>query len=218
MSGSVHQRGVVMKQQQRAARYRSAITGRSLATVLVLGGIVTAGCAKQSAPAAKFTIEEATIAGIHDAIKSGATTCKGVVEAYIERAKAYNGVCTALITPDGADIPATTGYVRAGSPLAFPTKTVKASSVFPQLDQYKGLPLDWGRMEKTVSDPSVSAQIGLRVGMPNAGQVNALETLNIRGERSVTCKGVFDAHPSKGPLPPNAPAPCEKFRQQPDAL
>ena len=27
------------------------------------------------------------------------------------------------------------------------------------------------------------------VGIPNAGQVNALETLNIRGERSVTCKG-----------------------------
>jgi amidase len=218
MSGSVRQWGVIMKQHHRALRYRSAVAGRSLAAVLVLGSF--AGCAKQSEapPAAKFNIEEATIAGIHDAIKSGATTCKGIVEAYIERAKAYNGVCTALITPDGADIPATTGYVRAGSSLVFPTKTVKASTVFPQLDQYKGLPLDWGRMEKTVSDPSVSAQIGMRVGMPNAGQVNALETLNIRGERSVTCKGVFDAHPSTGPLPAGAPAPCEEFRKQPDAL
>ena len=35
----------------------------------------------------------------------------------------------------------------------------------------------------------------MRVGIPNAGQLNALETLNIRGERSVTCKGAFDAHP-----------------------
>ena len=34
----------------------------------------------------------------------------------------------------------------------------------------------------------------MRVGIPNAGQLNALETLNIRGERSVTCKGAFDAH------------------------
>jgi Asp-tRNA(Asn)/Glu-tRNA(Gln) amidotransferase A subunit family amidase len=73
-------------------------------------------------------------------------------------------------------------------------------------------------MEQTVSDPSVAAQMGLRVGMPNAGQLNALETLNIRGERSVTCKGVFDAAPATGPLPADAPAPCEAFRQQPDAL
>ena len=38
------------------------------------------------------------------------------------------------------------------------------------------------------------------------------------GERSVTCKGAFDAHPSTGPLPPGAPPVCEAFRQQPDAL
>ena len=73
-------------------------------------------------------------------------------------------------------------------------------------------------MEPTVSDPSVVQQMGMRVGMPNAGQLNALETLNIRGERSVTCKGAFDAHPSTGPLPAGAPAACEEFRKQPDAL
>ena len=56
------------------------------------------------------------------------------------------------------------------------------------------------------------------VGIPNAGQVNALATLNIRGERSVTCSGDFDLHPSKGPLPPAAPPICEIFRQLPDAL
>jgi Asp-tRNA(Asn)/Glu-tRNA(Gln) amidotransferase A subunit family amidase len=34
----------------------------------------------------------------------------------------------------------------------------------------------------------------------------------------VTCKGAFDAHPSTGPLPAGAPAACEEFRKQPDAL
>ena len=88
-----------------------------------------------------------------------------------------------------------------------------ASTLFPDLDNYAGPPLDFGRMETTVSDPTVWQQAGMRVGIPNAGQVNALETLNLRGERSVTCKGPFDAHPSTGPLPPGAPPECEAFRQ-----
>ncbi|MCR6652034.1 MAG: amidase family protein [Cellvibrionaceae bacterium] len=174
--------------------------------------------ANQSLAAAKFQIEEATITDIQTAIQKKHTTCKQVVEAYIERAKAYNGVCTALVTKDGADIPAANGYVRAGAPLSFPTKTVKVDTIFPDLTRYKGLPMEFGRMEPTVSDPSVFTQIGMRVGIPNAGQLNALETLNIRGERSVTCKGKFDAHPSTGPLPAGAPAVCEQFRQLPDAL
>jgi len=165
----------------------------------------------------KFQIEEATIEGIHNAIQSGQMSCRQIVQAYIERAKAYNGVCTELLTPDGADIKSVKGYIRAGKALSFPTHTVKASGIFPDLDQYKGLPLDYGRMEKTLSDPSVFAQMGMRVGIPDAGQVNALETLNIRGERSVTCKGKFDAPPGK-PLPADAPKECEAFRQQPDAL
>jgi Asp-tRNA(Asn)/Glu-tRNA(Gln) amidotransferase A subunit family amidase len=165
-----------------------------------------------------FSIEEATIDGIQAAIQSGQTTCRAVVQAYIDRARAYNGVCTSLITPDGAAIPPATGAVRAGVALTFPTTTTKASTVFPDLDRYRGKPLDFGRNEPTVSDPSVMAQAGMRVGIPNAGQLNALATLNIRGERSVTCKGPFDAHPSTGQLPSGAPAACEEFRKQPDAL
>jgi Asp-tRNA(Asn)/Glu-tRNA(Gln) amidotransferase A subunit family amidase len=168
--------------------------------------------------AGKFQVEEATIADIQAAIQSGQTTCKGIVQAYIARAKAYNGVCTRLLTADGKKIKPVKGYVRAGAPLIFPTATVKASTVFPDLQNYQGLPLDYGRMERTASDPSVFAQRGMRVGIPDAGQVNALETLNIRGERSITCKGKFDAHPSTGPLPATAPVSCEAFRQQPDAL
>ena len=167
--------------------------------------------------AVAFQPEEATIEGMQNAIKSGEITCRGVVQAYLERARAYNGVCTALVTADGASVKSGPGTVRAGKALFFPTKTVAASTIFPDLEQYKGLPLEYGHMEKTVSDPGVWQEQGMRVGLPNAGQINALETLNIRGERSVTCKGKFDAPPSK-PLPAGAPAVCEKFRQQPDAL
>src|SRR6201999_105472 len=56
------------------------------------------------------------------------------------------------------------------------------------------------------------------VGVPGGTQLNALGTLNIRGERSVTCRGEFDRHPSLGPLPPGAPPVCEHFRHLPDAL
>lgn len=190
---------------------------RALKPLLTL--LACALVAPASATAAgKFSVEEASIAGIHAAIQSGQASCQDVVQAYIDRARAYNGVCTALVTADGGSIKPGKGYVRAGKALSFPTKTVKASKLFPDLGEYKGLPLDYGRMEPTVSDPGASAQMGMRVGMPNAGQLNALETLNIRGERSITCKGKFDAHPSTGPLPAGAPAGCEVFRQQPDAL
>jgi amidase len=198
--------------------YSSFLHVRRLRALALLCAIIGVGFAHEAGAAAKFQVEEATIEGIHNAIKSGQITCTNVVRAYIARAKTYNGVCTRLVTANGADIKPTKGYIRAGSPLIFPTKTVKAATIFPDLAEYKGLPLDYGRMERTVSDPSVFAEMGMRVGIANARQVNALETLNIRGERSVTCKGKFDAPPSSGPLPPGAPAECEKFRQQPDAL
>jgi amidase len=192
----------------------------TLAALSVAAG--SAACGRDASPHAEppaaFAVEEATIDGIHAAIRSGRTTCSAIVQAYIDRARAYNGVCTSLVTADGADIASASGYVRAGKPLTFPTRTTKASTIFPDLDQYRGKPLDYGRMEPTISDPSVAAQTGMRVGIPNAGQLNALETLNIRGERSVTCKGAFDAQPSSGPLPAGAPAACEAFRQQADAL
>jgi Asp-tRNA(Asn)/Glu-tRNA(Gln) amidotransferase A subunit family amidase len=165
-----------------------------------------------------FSVEESTIAGTHKAIKAGEVTCKGVVQAYLERVKAYNGTCTALVTKDGKPVAAAKGPVRAGSPLAFPTRTVAASTFLPDLDQYQGPPLEFGRMESMISDPSAQQQFGMRVGIPNAGQVNALETLNIRGERSVTCKAKCDAHPSAGALPATCPKACDAFRKQPDAL
>ena len=59
-----------------------------------------------AAQADLFELEEASIAGIHAAIRSGETTCAEVVQGYIERARAYNGMCTALVTPDGAPVAA----------------------------------------------------------------------------------------------------------------
>jgi Asp-tRNA(Asn)/Glu-tRNA(Gln) amidotransferase A subunit family amidase len=167
---------------------------------------------------APFQLEEVTIDGLHAAIRSGEITCVQVVQRYIDRARAYNGVASMLVTEDGAQIAPAEGTVRAGAPLRFPTRTVKAADILPDLDQYRGPALEFGRMEATASDRTAQQQFGMVVGIPNAGQVNALGTLNIRGERSITCKGEFDRHPSLGPLPPGAPPICEYFRQQPDAL
>ena len=184
------------------------------------GLAVTAMCApallrSQEVP---FHVEEASITDIQNAIRSGKTTCEQVVQQYIDRAKAYDGACTALMTIDGKPIPHAYGMMRGGSLLKYPTQTVAASTVFPDLDQYQGLPLELGKMITSASDPTVQLQYGWRVGIPEAGQLGALETINIRGERSNTCKGNFDKKVSDGPLPAGAPAGCEEFRKQPDAL
>lgn len=163
-------------------------------------------------------VEELTIKALHAAIQDGRTTCTQVVQKYIDRVRAYNGTCTALVTKDGKSIPRAKGLTRAGMTLQFPTKTVAAATLLPDLDQYQGLPLEYGRMEPTRTDPSVQQQFGMRVGIPNAGQLNALETLNIRGERSQTCRAKCDTHPAKGALPATCPSACDAFRRQPDAL
>ena len=174
---------------------------------------------KQSGAIGKvFRLEEATIDELHQAIRAGETICVEIVQHYINRVRAYNGICSMLVTEDGSPVPQAVGATRAQKPTAFPSTTVKASTLLPELDKYKGPPLEYGRMEPTASDPSVQQQFGMIVGIPNAGQVNALGTLNIRGERSVTCRGDFDRHPSQGALPAGAPAVCELFRRLPDAI
>ncbi|MFP6870121.1 MAG: amidase family protein [Nitrospinota bacterium] len=176
---------------------------------------MTEGSGAENKP---FGLEEATIDEMHAAIKSGQTTCVEIVQRYIDRARTYNGVSSTLVTEDGAPVPEAEGAVRAKAPIRFPVQTVKASEVLPDLDKYKGPPLEYGRMEATASDPGVQQQFGMIVGVPDAGQVNALATLNIRGERSVICQGDFDRHVSEGPLPPGAPPVCDMFREYPDAL
>jgi amidase len=165
-----------------------------------------------------FQLEEATIADLHAAIREGRTTVTEVVQRYLARVRAYNGVASVLVTLDGEPVPETTGVLRAGQPLRFPKETVKAATILPDLDKYQGPPIEYGRMEATASKPEVPQQFGMIVGVRNGKQLNAIGTLNIRGERSVTCWGEFDKHPSQGPLPPDAPPVCEFFRRQPDAL
>jgi amidase len=188
----------------------------------VLASLAAAGLPLQSqavkSEGDRFRLEEATIADVHRAIQSGQITCRAFVQAYIDRAKAYNGVSDRLVTRDGAPIPPAPGTVRAGAPLKFPAETVAISTLVPDFDQYAGPPIEFGRMEPTASDPHVQQQYGMTVGTPSSGQINALGTLNLRGERSVTCKGDRDRAPSSGPLPAGSPAVCEGFRKQPDAL
>ena len=204
---------------RRTLRWGPGIAGTRCLVMATLAASVGFGAVAPAVAVAagKFHLEEATIEDIHDAIKSGEITCKGLVQAYFARIKAYNGVCTRLVTAKGDSIPVAKGAIRVGAPLTFPTATVAASGLLPNLGQYAGSPLEFGKMDATASDPDVKQQYGMVAGIPNAGQLNAFETVNIRGERSVTCKGKFDAPPGK-PLPANAPAECEKFRQQPDAL
>ena len=167
---------------------------------------------------ANFDVVESSIQDLHTAILQGKTTCVAVVEQYIARCNAYNSPSSLLVTADGGSIAPANGTIRAKKALDFPTQSVDAKELLPNLEEYQGKPLEFGRMEPTASDPSVMQQFGMIVGKPNAGQLNAIGTLNIRGERSVTCKGDFDLHPSKGPLPVGAPPVCEFFRQLPDAL
>ncbi len=165
-----------------------------------------------------FQVEEATISEMHLAIQEGRTNCVEVVQQYLARIRQFNGPSSLLVTKDGGNIPANSGVIRGGQPIQFDQETLKAAELLPNLDQYSGPEIEFGRMESTSSDPSVLQQFGMIVGKPNAGQLNALATINLRGERSVTCRGDYDLHPSKGPLPKGAPPMCELFRHYPDAL
>ena len=165
-----------------------------------------------------FQIEESSIDELHTAIQKGKTTCVDVVQAYLERARAYNGVCTQLVTKDGASIAPAVGTIRAGQALQFPTTTVAVDKLLPDFSRYKGLPIEFGRMDTTASNPAVQQQFGMLVGLPGSKQLSALNTLNIRGERSVSCSAQCDLAPKDGSLPASCPAFCESFRQQPDAL
>lgn len=165
-----------------------------------------------------YELVESSISDLHEAIQNGTTNCVAVVEQYIARCRAYNHPSSLLVSAQGGELTNAVGTVRAEQAIIFPQETISAKEFLPDLEHYQGKALEFGRMEPTASDPTVMQQFGMIVGKPNAGQLNAIATLNIRGERSVTCKGDFDLHPSKGPLPVGAPPVCEFFRHFPDAL
>src|SRR5690349_20471307 len=59
----------------------------------------SSGIARRGSAAKKFQVIEATISGIHDAIRSKEITSTDLVNTYLARIKAYNGVC--VNQPDG---------------------------------------------------------------------------------------------------------------------
>ena len=149
-----------------------ARTGFFIVAVLAVIGVSASEVYAQATPF-RFRLLEATIPDVHRAIREGQLTCKGLVQAYVERAKAYNGTCNMLVTEDKAStyLPSYGEYQAA----------VKATADRTDSDPAKTLPIEFGRMEATASDPAVEQQFGMTVGIPNAGQVRALGMLNIRG-------------------------------------
>src|SRR5262245_65541840 len=109
-----------------------------------------------------FHLMEATIPEVHRAIREGQITCRGLVEAYLNRAKAYNGTCNTLVTEENVTrfLPNYAEYKAA----------VEATLSRPDGDPAKTPPIEFGRMEATATDPSVMQQFGVRVGIPAAGQ------------------------------------------------
>ena len=74
---------------------------------------------RQAIEKKRFRLEEATIAELHQAIRAGETTVVAVVRHYIERARAYNGVASLLVTADGAPIPRAAARCARGRRSAF---------------------------------------------------------------------------------------------------
>ena len=98
------------------------------AAFLSVALVATSSFAATQAPAAKFRLEEATIAQIQQAILEGRITTVGLVEQYLKRIKAYNGTC--VNEPQGILGPITTiahaGQINALSTLNLRPATRKA--------------------------------------------------------------------------------------------
>src|SRR5262249_60228152 len=93
----------------------------------------------------RFRVEEATIDELHAAIRDGRTTCVDVVKQYLARVRAYNGVCSMLVTKDGAPVPAAPRAAPGGAPPRFPTPPLKQAHPRPDLAHYHAPPLEYGR-------------------------------------------------------------------------
>ena len=162
-----------------------------------------------------FRLEEATIEELHAAIQAGRTTCVAVVQHYIERVRAYNGVASLLVTEDGAPVPEATGAVRATERLRFPTETLKSSAVLPDLDKYEGPALEFGRMEATASIPDVAAAGRDKSPASRRGAVNAIAPSTF-GVRVRSDAADFDRAPPRT-LPLGRPPVWRMSRKLPEA-
>jgi len=80
----------LMTRGYRAMKRRGLVLAAAMALSTVLSGKAVIS---QGAAAPQFDVEERTIAQIQQAILSKQITTRGVVEAYLKRIQAYNGVC-----------------------------------------------------------------------------------------------------------------------------
>src|SRR5262245_39755904 len=118
---------------------------------VALGALGVSGHALNAqTPPFRFQLMEATIPDVHRAIQEGQITCRSLVQAYLNRAKAYNGTCNQLVTEDMASrfLPNYEDYKAAAT----------ASASLRDGDAKKTPPIEFGRMEPTASDPSVQQQ------------------------------------------------------------
>jgi amidase len=109
---------------------------------------------------ATFRLEEATIDELHEAIKAGRTTCVAVVRQYLDRARAFNGVASVLVTEDGAPVAEAHGTVRGMAPLRFPTETVSVAKIFPISTSIRDRRSNWGAWSRRLPIPRYSSNTG----------------------------------------------------------
>src|SRR5262245_32611599 len=126
-----------------------------LACIVVI--IAVSSFAATQNPAAKFQLEEATIAQIQQAILDGRISTVGLVESYLKRIKAYNGTC--VNEPQGILGPITTkpgaGQINALSTLNLRPAALKA----------------WGFDERKAR--SLTDKVDQNANMPDALEVAA---------------------------------------------
>src|SRR5262245_14355010 len=83
-----------------------AVFFSQVGVLLIVALVATTSFAATQNPAARFQLEEATIAQIQQAILDGRVSTVGVVDLYLKRIKAYNGTC--VNEPQGILGPITT--------------------------------------------------------------------------------------------------------------
>jgi hypothetical protein len=115
------------------AAWIAAIGLLNFASGLLYAQIAKPPAAGKASMAWKFRLEEARIEDIHRAIKSRQITCEKLVQAYINRIPAYDGMCVAPVNPNDASDP---------------------NNFFADVAKYTGTPLQPGVMQATISDPS----------------------------------------------------------------
>jgi len=122
-----------------------------------------------------FVLEEATIEELHQAIKTGRTTCVAVVRHYIERARAYNGGRERARHRRRRSGARGRGYGARRRAARFPDgKPSRPRRSCPISTATRGRRSNSAAWTRPASDPSVQQQYGMIVGKPDGGQLNAL--------------------------------------------